>query len=1654
MSTSVPVTSPGPAAAATESPGANPRLQSPYVYLQAAGSDGSDLTSPGVHLRWTFQHALSAQHLPKGNLGGPSGPFPSELFFNRDKDFVNIYRAPYSDKFFALTVDLVRPAVFETGSERYWRFARLHPISEDPSIETVLELRFTDVLLYDLVRAAVNPVTDAPEFLRRYEGRVELSAVGKHLMHVCIFFERFTQDPDYKGPLARGEAVAPRDRRVADDLYVACRREIAFDAQDTRLCFTCEDVRHVRFRYRNAFPFRVVFQTYEDYTLGVYLRASLSWKLVGQFALTLDDGEVKQRFNNAPIDDVDGRWPKFNETDLATGAFAVRMENYLDRWSQPEGLGAAVKRYLELSRFDPQALELLMDTSTQPNEASIEVSYLDTLNLVAQDFHVARMLGLGHIDADAATAAAAFVYLLEYVTEAALEPFGPAAFVTHYYLTPPVTRKDYRLPRAPVLRPPRYGLYHQPVENEPPHLLTDPDGYTRFEPSRWINLDRDPYEFEGPLPPFGSGASDYCLCDSTLPAAYGVEYRKQGEPAWRRPEISHDSAYSDAAGIRETVGVPELAENPVFTHRETEEGVHEYALYSINWFARVSPPSNVVATDETRFPVLRSLKPPANFAVQLVQAENPLIFTTADEQALFAALVGPDKTLVRVTFEWDQVHNIAYQFADRVEFFFRDELPQVVRGIVSTAAGALTTLSGHRVRVRTAPQTITSPLEVRQPFIPPAQEARWAGGNFVCGGRAYVIDDVEFPDATGNNPTFVVRQVRQTSTVAGLEPGELITQETWIGPSVPGEPFSVVENVGRPDNWDSRLGRAVYVEPFHEGWALAVSGSAFNDRTYTLREAVFASGQTRLVVREEINSDTAPFGAVLYHRRARVVQANPGAGEFRVEGDLQAGPGSLTNGTTATVFGSPENARTYTVTSVNVVGGQTVIGVTPAPTSNAATGYLGYQKRVPVAAVDRANRRFFLAGNFTAELAPPRIESHSEPDGTVTERVIGGLIGSATITEYPDTGAGGAPIPGSHTGVFQIVFDSLVLRAHVDPGIDWYRGTVRVMEDVALFPAPESPTYREPERKVLNIWEIDRSGATLRLVAFDPTFNPTSTFNPRTDYMPIRSGAAVEVNVHPGYRLYLRADTGGGNNFHQGAILPAAGAGSKKTAMAARSADTALANTFSPLTPPVVLLAQEIREPVPPGVPSGPVFATRPDFYGKATYTFDVAVNNPYALVFYRGSERGILNALYKPSTVAAILADLAALQSPDADFVNDRWRDLAGGATDATNQFPEYVPGGYRFLVPDNDKYVLPHENPAVKVRPFAAGALPGLIVGAVRTAIEGSFVPLTEQPLIYGHLTAGTVTSGRAPTVRDTSGTILLPGDAGYDPWPMAVRLPSGHVRFTDFALDGASAGRYFYFGIELSNRMKRSARGPIAGPVTLVNSAPPVAPAVRDVVVRPANPVLDLPTRVTFALNEYLPSEGVTRLQLYRTADELAARTVRGMELVKTMEVGKDLIDDFRGLEFPPFGETLHYRVVALRSFLNEDGVEEFAPSWPSEVRRLRLIDDVVPPAPVLGFSFGVPLPGPPDELPGVALTWNRTAWNPRYHVFKMNPRGNWVKVHTLESNAATVTLDLATTDLGTNVLTKRTAAGRVVYHRFKVVTENSSGLLSREERPLVI
>lgn len=502
----------------------------------------------------------------------------------------------------------------------------------------------------------------------------------------------------------------------------------------------------------------------------------------------------------------------------------------------------------------------------------------------------------------------------------------------------------------------------------------------------------------------------------------------------------------------------------------------------------------------------------------------------------------------------------------------------------------------------------------------------------------------------------------------------------------------------------------------------------------------------------------------------------------------------------------------------------------------------------------RAGERFLALENLDEERRTARLaktipvspfdtaytETDLTSDGTPIRRVIGGVFAQAKITEIKDVDGDGEEVPESSTWEYKVVFDSYQLPDTPDPDVEWYLGTARVAEDPSFLPTPREPGRTEPRTKVLQVLEIDRGAGPLKLVVYDATFELGPDHMPGPDYVPIRTGSGVDVNFHHSYCVYLRAESG--IDFSAAAMRPSPGEGSRQSFLGARAVDTGT-GCASSITARAALVAQELVEPERPGEPTGPCYATRPDFYGKSTYTFDVGVNvsgrAPYSLVFYRADERRILETLYQPETVydpeTVILARLAALESPGADFAGERWRDLANVDYDlATKRFKTYVGGGFRFPIPDNDGYQIPSPVAEIDDRPFDGVTTFGdtfpvtlalepqhvteerAFERIVADAIDGAFLALTEQPVIYKYVAAGASTSGRKPVVRDDFGRLLPPGHPKFDPFPMAVRREGGSViRFTDYTLDGASRRLFFYFAVELSNRLRPSDRSRIAGP-----------------------------------------------------------------------------------------------------------------------------------------------------------------------------------------------------------------------------------------------
>src|SRR5690554_5625382 len=1241
------------------------------------------------------------------------------------------------------------------------------------------------------------------------------------------------------------------------------------------------------------------------------------------------------------------------------------------------------------------------------------------LKLVSLDYHAARMLGLGHIDVESERQTS--MYVMEYVTQTAIEDVVPNQTTSHLFMTLPTTLFDNRLPVSPRMEPISYGLFLN-NGSQSPTQLTDENGYTSYADERYINLKRERFQYEQPFEDFYQSGREFCICDQTPAIGFGIEYRKENESDFRKPEINHDSEFKDTANIPETTFVPDTGEKLVFNHREIEEGIHDYAFYSINWFSRASQIGNIRQTDYTKFQKRNSILPPHNFAVQLIQEESPLIFTTQQEQVDLSNLTTSDKTYVRATFDWNYYHHKAYQLADYAEFFFRDQFPLSVKGKVI----GVSNLPNNRVQVTTGTYQITStnPSQTVQPNISSSDINRFVGSAFVSGENTFIVESVS-TSGNGDNPTFILEKIRQTNATEFNNDNVFTVTENFVSPNE-NDVFLVIENLSDESNWDSKLSKKVYLDSFYANEQLEVvsSSSNSNNKLYAIDEVTYQSGNTIISVLDNIPDDNAStLGNITINKRVRVLNSDEVSNTFTVEGDISS---ELNTNDDVTIVGSISIDGVYTVAAINVVGSNTEIHVNQSFTVTQGEFYLKFVKTKSITNLNSVNNTIEVSGDMTAEINPPYRELEVMPNGDTRKNIIGGIYEKAAVTEFEDKDQSGTIIPGSRTGVYEVVFNNYQLNPHIQEMVDWHKGIVRILEDTNFLPTPLEPNRTTPEMKVLQIWDLDISGSTLKVTAYDSSIQVDSSYNPIDEYVPILTGSKIDINETP--------------------------------------------NIYSHITTPVILLAQEIVEPLPPGVPTGPTFATRPDYYGKSTYTFDVEINTtdgrqPHMLVFYRANERKVLDQLYIPSTVAQILNDLENLSSPDADFFTDRWNDLVNVNLDTNGFFKEYTAGGFRFPNPDNDQYSVPQADiSATPEYPFVGSPAPGSIEEKVKQAIDGAFLPLTEQPVIYQYLDQGRQTRGTKPKIRDNDGQIIPPNDSSFDPSPMAVKFTddngNNQVRFTDYTLDGAAKNFYFYYGVELSNQLKVSGRSPVSGPIKLVNAYPAEEPAIKKVTTQLSNEVLEIPTAVRFEVNDYIKSEGIKKIDIYRATNHSDSLSVRTMDLVKSVEVMNDVVDDFENDPFPLYGDPLFYRIIANREIQNESNQEELIPSKPSNVVLTNVVDNVNPPAPIIVSENGLTTT---EELQNVILKWEPTCYNGTYRLQKMNESGNWEQVYEIKSNDSVIQYPPIDSSSGnpdftnfpvTEILDRLDEDDNPIYHRFRVQVENSSGLLNLEDEPLIL
>lgn len=573
-----------------------------------------------------------------------------------------------------------------------------------------------------------------------------------------------------------------------DDLFF-CKSK--GQQKECRARIRSENIRSVRFDVNGGYPRRLEFETYHDYIAGAL------WDTLDKLALSKEDAVAFSRLEPVP-NLVNGHWQKFNDNAL------VNVSNYKDRWTRAGGLSQGVQRYIALSDTDPMAIDTLPG-AVQPQDGSIKISMLDALRMVSLDFRVACMLGLGHLDPGITNDTDEYIYLGIYDTDGALDDTNIARPVRHCYMGPITKPLDYRLPDSPTLKPVTYGLT---VDNgEPqPASLTDPQGYTPDGLSRYINLFVEPEDDSVGLDPFFVPSVEFCSIDKTSSVFFGIEYRKQGEAAWRKPEIPHDAAYKDLdiPPQFETLPLPNNADptKPILRHDEREDGVHEYGGYGINWFSRVSPVGNVVATDATTIKKANRLLPPTNLAVQLIQPEVPLMLTTSAEQDLLANLTTPDRTLVRVTFDYFHVHDINYDFADTAELFFRSEMPRNVVGAVKSVIDA--PAGNHLAIIRTMDYIVNSQGTTITPALDPALFGNFVGGVISCQQQNYIVANVSQSNTPGEGPIFTVEKNVQGNPSDPGSSGTFVTVQQYMGPQLDPNAqvmFMAVENMANSNSW-------------------------------------------------------------------------------------------------------------------------------------------------------------------------------------------------------------------------------------------------------------------------------------------------------------------------------------------------------------------------------------------------------------------------------------------------------------------------------------------------------------------------------------------------------------------------------------------------------------------------------------------------------------------------------------------------------------------------------------------------------------------------------------------------------------------------------------------------------------------------------------
>lgn len=1489
-------------------------IQSPYLYLQASGSIGED-SSPGNHLRWAFRDILGEKHLPKGDQAKNNGNF------NKPKDFVRIYKARYEPYTIDFHLFKEYPAVID-DTNRFW-------IYRNEAFE--FYLYFRDEAKYDTVRSQYNPLYLPIPFIEEYGSSLLELESRKHLFFsINCSFEDVQSSSEFKV-----ETLSVEDDRYIANKVVSNRRNLDGAKMQGNYSLLQENGRSIRWQIYNAKLARIQFEFYSS-TIQ-YISNSQGWESLGNFALTTDDSQAFHQLE-PESNVVHGHWHRFDEEAL------VNIKNYQEKWNTTPEAGdkniqQIVKDYISLSN-DPNNYAAIEEIplNNNPNDPDdyMAISHLDMLLIAANDYHIARMLGLGVLDLEVEDTKMQYLYLAEYYTYADLEDGQGKREVQHLFMSLPTSGMDSRLPVPIELDEIVPGAF---IENQR-STITDEAGYTQEGTSRYISLFAKDLPEDNINSPFFLTSEEINLSIETIPVYGGLKYRKNNAN-WAKPELAHDIRYQNigSTGDLDTFETRFLLlpspQQVYFVHKQQQSGTHRYLAYGINWFSRAAAGFQELSI-YTRIQQKNALVPPTNTQALLIRKESPLLLTSQEEQNRWRAINDSDKTLIRLSFDYHSVHELKNYnipidapftnqdlindvnnpevlfpdneeiFANDIELFFRNQIPHQISGKALTITNHPTDIS--LANIATGNYEIASTGEVIIPTIIPGTETNFIGGIFILGEQQYIIQQVV---QNNQGPLFTIYKKEISDSI--FNEGTSGSVEFELPTPVPDGLFMAIENMQTPTSWElpNPLGYKIQIG---NDWPIH-------------REVI-----------ETIDED----------------------------GELQR---------------NVEKTR----------------GIW--------------------------------------ETANINIETQANQEG-----------------------------------IYKISFNSFSLAQHAQftansVSTEWHKGIVRVFTEEAL-----SGTVPNKTRKALRVIKIEGVGTNNNLVLYaqDPTYSNT------TSYDKIKTGSNIKVNFYPGYKVYLYKNA----TYHltESKILPEEGEGIRYSIFGFRSLDNQT-GYLSKISVPTLMFAQELIEALSPEQSKGAKYATRPDFFGRTTYTFTTAYQHkPHSILFYRTNDDALLNALYEKDTIVNIRENLELLGGNEEEYLSNRWKNFLNFEELATDgDFKRYPPinvssDGYKFPNPDKQalfdwaNQILSDLGESQITE--APGTLPvgnAKILEFVKGSIYNAFVSLTEVPILYQYLKGNNYKPIDKPQViKDRNGHVLKPGDDGFEMAPMmkTTGKPDYETLFTDFKLDGTSNNLYFYGVKELGSQMNMSAFSPFLGPIKLVNSNPPETPEIKRIVPVLENSMLGITPSIQLEVNAFPKVQQIKKIKIYRANSMLEAKSVLSMDLVKIVDLETEGIldnpiwsvtDNFEDLNEIPYGDGLFYRITASRKieYAKSDGsiVTEYAPSKASKIIATVIVEIANPPTPIIDYV--ATLPDTSNEIHNVILEWNKTAYNASYHVYKMNSQGNWTKIHQLKSNDEEIILPLINTDLQDDTLKLTNEEGRPIYHHFKVIAENTAGMLSVDE-----